>query len=277
MLYKLGHLLLPALVRNKVGAFYYRLLNIFRHGTSDFFYIVEVETTTACNLRCSYCPNSKFTRSLPENKKDMKLELYHKIVDELAGLKYKGRFSLHFYGEPLMDKKLPELVAYAKEKLKNANIVLFTNGELLTINKYNELTNAGIQKFVVTQHLAKESNNIKNVLAYRKINGTKSVILEYNKLKKKDMTNRGGLVNIHQKRMKYCTLASDNLVIDYNGNVVLCCNDYLSSVKFGNINDEKIIDVWNKKFYKKIRYELRKGIFNLDICKNARKLINQNR
>jgi radical SAM protein with 4Fe4S-binding SPASM domain len=91
------------------------------------------------------------------------------------------------------------------------------------------------------------------------------------------MINRGGLVNITQKRIKYYTLASENLVIDYNGNVILCCNDYLSSVKLGNINNEKIIDIWNKKFYKKIRYELRKGIFTLDICKNELKLTNQNR
>ena len=277
MLHQFGNLLFSSSVMSKVGAFYYRLLYFFRHGTFDFFYGVEVETTTACNLRCSYCPNSKFTRSLFENKKDMKLELYHKIVDELAGLKYKGRFSLHFYGEPLMDVRLPELVAYAKGKLKNANIVLFTNGELLTISKYNALTNAGVKKFVVTQHLSKESSNIKNILTYRKINGRKGIIFEYVKLKKENMTNRGGLVNVTQKRIKYCRLPSDNFVIDYNGNVVLCCNDYLSSVKFGNINSEKIIDVWNEDFYKRIRYELRKGIFTLNVCKNEIKLINKNR
>jgi radical SAM protein with 4Fe4S-binding SPASM domain len=59
------------------------------------------------------------------------------------------------------------------------------------------------------------------------------------------------------------------VVIDWNGNVVLCCNDYFSSIKFGNVENEKFIDIWNSDLYTKTRSDLRHKKFNLDICKKV--------
>ncbi|MBN2421473.1 SPASM domain-containing protein, partial [Candidatus Woesearchaeota archaeon] len=81
--------------------------------------------------------------------------------------------------------------------------------------------------------------------------------------------NRAGLVKVkNQSVLKKCFMAND-VNIDYEGNVVLCCNDYFSSIKFGNVKKEKLIDIWNKPNYRKIREDLEKGIFNLDICKKC--------
>jgi len=33
----------------------------------QLFSVVEVETSTACNLRCNYCPNSVYERGLLKN------------------------------------------------------------------------------------------------------------------------------------------------------------------------------------------------------------------
>ena len=49
----------------------------------------------------------------------------------------------------------------------------------------------------------------------------------------------------------------------------MCCNDYLNDVKIGNIHSEKLIDIWNKPHYIKIRKDIREGNFILDICKNC--------
>ena len=56
---------------------------------------------------------------------------------------------------------------------------------------------------------------------------------------------------------------------DFNGNVLLCCNDYHSSIKFGNLEKEKIIDIWEKPIYKNFRRQLKKKQFVLPICKKC--------
>lgn len=61
------------------------------------------------------------------------------------------------------------------------------------------------------------------------------------------------------------------IYIDYEGNVLFCCRQWARRGKsFGNIEDEKILDIWNKDEYKKLREEVRKGIRRLDICKNCK-------
>ena len=60
------------------------------------------------------------------------------------------------------------------------------------------------------------------------------------------------------------------MTINYKGDIILCCNDYFGKYKFGNVANEKLIDIWNKKGYKKIRQNNMDGKFSLDICKNCK-------
>lgn len=237
--------------------------------TNNLFSNVEIETITACNLRCSYCPNSKFDRSLIKNSKVMKKKLFYQLIDQLSELRFEGKIYPHFYGEPLLDKRLPFLVKYIKKKLPNTKVIIYSNGELLTTNLYKILVEAGVNKFRITKHFSKKSTNIKNIINYRKKNKD-NVILDYYEIDKTNLFNRGGIIKIKKEvSMKECSRPSTNLMIDHRGNVIICCNDYFSTVQFGNIKNEKLIDIWNKKYFKKIRCNLKKGIFDLDICKRC--------
>lgn len=235
---------------------------------------IFIETITACNLRCSYCPNSIYDRGLVKNTKKMKTELFHKIIDELAELGWVGNIQPHFYGEPLLDDRIPDLIRYAKSKIKGLTIYLVSNGEKLDVDLYLKLIDAGVDRFMVTQHLPKPAKGVLDVLDYRKSNGTNGVGFEYEKFyEKKDrhFKNRGGLVKIKKETVKItkCELPNRTLGIGYAGNVILCCDDYFNVVKLGNVNEEKLIDIWNKPHYKKIRKDIARGIFNLDICKKC--------
>jgi radical SAM protein with 4Fe4S-binding SPASM domain len=260
--------------KNKLKSFftiaYYKLNNLLKRKTFDFPIAIEIETITACNRRCLYCPNSKFERGLIKNKKFMDIKLFNKIIDDLAQVNYDGRISPHFYGEPLLDERLLSIIKYTKEKLPNSQIVIFSNGDLLTINKYEELKKAGIHKFIITQHSPEMSENMEKLFEYQK-NEKNPIKIEYlTNLNQGALDNRGGLVNPKKvNKRKRCHLPFSVMVVDYKGNVILCCNDYHSSIKFGDLKKEKLFDIWNKPFYKKIRYDLLKGNFELDICKKC--------
>lgn len=264
---KIAKAILPSYVRWRLRLFYYRFLNFLRFGIPALFDNVEIETITECNRRCLYCPNSKFDRG----KHLMKEELFKKIIMGLKELNFSGFLRPHFYGEPLLDKRLPRLVNFARKNLPYCKIELYTNGDFLTKGLFEQLLESGVDMFFVTVHEGHLPQNIKKLLKTKKGQDR----IDYEVITAGTaLFNRGGLVKVRKNiEFKKCNLASDYLIVDYKGNVVLCCNDYLSSNIFGNLAKEKIIDVWRKAEYKSVRRAIKNGIFLLDICKKCRSFL----
>lgn len=253
---------------------------------SDFWlvHMISLETITACNLRCSYCPNSVYDRGLLKNKKLMTIELFHKIIDELAELGWAGQLQPHLYGEPLLDSRIIEFVKYAKMKIKKVCIDLYSNGELLTVPLYQELVKAGVDIFTITQHRDLPPEGVLDVIAYREKVGSDNVGFSFCKLKPDDLTSRGGIIKTKDVVKKGpCSWPIHNISVDSDGNVLICCEDYLGQVKIGNVREKKLIDIWNDSSYRKIRKDINNGIFEFDLCKKCKgapntiyKLVKQN-
>lgn len=76
----------------------------------------------------------------------MTMHDFELLVSKMAGfppLKF-----LHFsgHGEPLLNKHLPDMIALAKEKSIASQIVVLTNGTLLTAEKLLALSSAGVDE-----------------------------------------------------------------------------------------------------------------------------------
>jgi radical SAM protein with 4Fe4S-binding SPASM domain len=230
--------------------------------------MIFIETITACNLRCNCCPNSIYPRGLIKNMKKMDIELFHKIIDQLSELDWEGEIQPHHCGEPLLDDRIPGLIQYIKKKLPRATVRFFTNGELLNVDLYKILIESGVNRFNITQHLPKKSKGVEEVLAYRDKFGGNNVKFDYYELGW--LSSWGGEISIEGgRKLTDCDWPCHNVGIDYAGNVLMCCWDYANKVEIGNINNEKLINIWNKPFYRRLRKEIKKGIFQLDICKKC--------
>ncbi|VVB86493.1 Coenzyme PQQ synthesis protein E [uncultured archaeon] len=242
---------------------------LIKYGTFDFFDDVNIEINTSCNRRCEYCPNSVYDRGLLKNEKLMNEEIFKKIINQLAEIKFDGRISPHFYGEPLLDKRIITFVKFIREKLPKSKISIYSNGDFLTVEKYEELVHAGVNLFVITQHSKEMNKNIKELFKYLKNNRSKKII--YEKITSATpLYNRGGLVKpIKMNYKPRCSLFDNPLIIDHAGNVLLCCNDYHSSIKFGNINEKNLLEIWNSTFYKEIRKQIKNYDHKLDICQKC--------
>lgn len=234
---------------------------------------IEIETNTSCNRRCSYCPNSIYDRGLIENEKLMPTELFHKIIDELAEIGYNGRICPVFYGEPLLDKRIVGFMRYIRHKLPKSWIEIYTNGDFLTHKKYSQLLEAGVNRFVVTQHGEAIPDGVKNLYNYFKSNGCdlKKISIQNLYSGSKLLCNRGGLIHLSGVNpIPEC--ANDwipRIVINYEGDIILCCNDYFSEVKFGNINEKKLIEIWMDRTYRNIREDLQNQRYTLPICRKC--------
>lgn len=234
------------------------------------FQWVQVETTTTCNRRCAYCPNSTIGR--PECLMDE--AVFFKIIDalrerdprrtaSLEGIMFSG------FGEPLMDVRLPRFLAYAKRQLPDAHLIIFTNGDFLTVDAYAALKNSGAGTFVVSQHAHTLPETTAATLEKirEKFPDTHGIRIEdtyHDKLK----INRGGLVPIATVRRTSCTFPRW-LTFDYAGNIILCCSDYLSSVVFGNIKRDNLYTVWFSHGYVNIRSKIISGFFPYAMCRKC--------
>ncbi|MGQ9662583.1 MAG: radical SAM/SPASM domain-containing protein [Kiritimatiellia bacterium] len=95
-----------------------------------------VESASACNLRCPMCLN----KDMPLTEKNvMPYELFVKIVDEARG--FVNDMYLHHRGEPLLNRRLPEMIAYAEKA--GIKTRFHTNGALLDEQRSRALLAAG--------------------------------------------------------------------------------------------------------------------------------------
>ncbi len=101
-----------------------------------------LEVTNRCNLLCTTCPRT-FEQLEPEA--DMSWELFARIVDQVPNVK---RVVLHGVGEPMLVKRLPEMVAYLKQR--GVYVLFNTNGTLLTKKNGQALMDAGLDELRVS-------------------------------------------------------------------------------------------------------------------------------
>ncbi len=104
--------------------------------------IIQIETSSYCNMTCLGCPQKDITRK----KGFMDLELFKKIVDEISN--YNARVWLHYMGEPLMHPQIFELVKYATDKLPYCGMA--TNGILLSPDTIEKVLDSGLFRFEIS-------------------------------------------------------------------------------------------------------------------------------
>lgn len=250
-----------------------KAFSLLRAYGTDIFRLVTIETITACNRRCEYCPNAYTERGTLANKQLLDEAIFLKVMDELAEIGFQGTLVPGFYGEPLLDPRLPMLLTEAKRRLPRMNITLITNADFLTVPTYQELTQAGVTLFDITLHGRTASKALREVFSYHLQHRAKQVQISCSiPGNMKRWSNRGGSLELQAlEKKRVCSRPTEIIVIDYQGNMILCCQDYFSSVQFGNVRHERLMDIWRKPEYRKLRAELRAGIMRPLICQQCGK------
>lgn len=195
-------------------------------------------------------------------------ELFKKIVDDIAAFpfEYKGRVSPHFYGDPLVDARMPQLMAYVREKLPKCKIIIHTNGLKLTRELYRALVNAGIDGLLITRHTPLWPKNVLDIIATEP--DAKTYIVQQT-LDKVGLFNRGGTKAVKKPHVsKRCYYVSDEIAIDYRGRVI-CTNDFFVRDSFGDVTKRSLGEIWWDPQFVKIRQDLRDGRVTLQHCKEC--------
>jgi len=250
------------------------------YSRNDVFTHVQIQTTSVCNRACPYCPNHYMHRG----KEFMDTDIFKTIINQLAEFKWIKEIHPHRYNEPLLDDRLPMLMSYARTKLPYVRIVIYTNGDFLTPERFHTLIQSGVDSFLVTQHQTYENGQYASRMPEAIIHLFQDSTIPikekrkiiYQEIKIGDrLSNRGGTVSLGDKVQlrKRCIKPNLILSIDYEGRVLLCCEQPSSNdgPVFGDLGRETIMDVWEKPFFKKVREDLRNGNLYLATCKKCGK------
>lgn len=234
---------------------------------------VQVSITDKCNRKCSFCPHHD-PKVFPNRGVFMDTKTARKLATELEDHNYKGLVSISGYGEPTLHPNLFQIIVeFTKRNLKTR---LITNGDLLYTNRVNVniIDNLRLYGIKIDSYDGIEQHTL-----YQKYFGIKLKKTPYIIANNYDdgrripgQTNRAGLMwqPIKILDMK-CELPEKELMVDWNGDLIICCNDWIRKQTYGNVNENTLSELWhNHVELNKHRKLLSKGKrCDIEACSNC--------
>lgn len=220
---------------------------LIEHGHYPVFQQVLIETRTDCNNSCPFCPHHFNDKKFGE----MSWICYTHIIDDLVSMGYNGRVALMVSNEPLLEPRLFKMIEYAKRKSPRLFLDITTNGRLLTLEIVDHLFAIGLDNLNVNDyrgdrdiHPDRVSGNLKDIEG--SYSNNPKLTIQKRRLDE-SLPNYGGNIPhiMNEQPYGFCNFPFRKLVISYDGNVVVCCNDFLNKTSFGNVMSKSLLECWN--------------------------------
>jgi len=237
---------------------------------------LTLECSSLCNFNCKMCPRPKENGTMPIG--DIK-----RIIEEFAD--QGGETIKPFWrGEPMLDERMVEILKYAKKcSLKtmiNSNAsdphsmfeacLPYIDWISFSIDKQHQ--NEG----GVALSLIKEAMGIVPVIQVQSAEHNDYIKercdwLEIPYIVDEPTKRHAGDIDseVLYGERKYCGFLDWRLIVQWNGDVVPCCLIWGSEIVVGNVYKESLTDIFNSDQMNRLRWQLKKGIFENDICKTC--------
>ena len=241
----------------------------FEGDSYPLFSIVEFNLHGTCNRRCAFCPRVDESK-WPDLDEELSMDLFNKIITELKEVNYGGRISFSGFSEPTLHSKLLELIKIIKRDLPDARPEIVTNGDYLKMENTKNFFDAGLYYLYVSLYTnPKNYDYFKNIQKELNLSDKRFFIRRRNLGSKNNfglnLNNRAGAVDysLFGKKQtnvfpiqRRCNLPMFSIFIDYNGDTLICSNDWDKKNVIGNVKNENIIKLWDKKNFHEARKRL---------------------
>ncbi len=254
---------------------------------------LDIEASSLCNLRCTFC--DKLPLLQKHQLGNLTFDTFKKVMDQFSPESNRRLWGLKlsYRGEPLINKDLPQMVKYAKER-GVLDVYFNTNGMLLTEDISRELILAHLDRISVSidgtnaeeyeavrigAKLDTVINNIKILRRLREEYKTtypkiriQTVKLEGTDLEKyveqwSSLADEVAAIDFKDESIRNTELRGNwacpqlwqRMTIEWDGTIFGCNNDDLRGLCLGNINERSIYDCWHDEKMMRIREQHRKG------------------
>lgn len=236
--------------------------------------MVALETTTECTRNCAYCPPHS-VMAVPKLR--MSREIFDRVINSLAARKFAGDIFFSLYGDSLCDDRLESLLAGARAAVPSARLVVFTNGDLLTADRFLALKRAGMGVMFISVHDPEMRPELRATLAALRRDHPELYCVTpvdyYVQYYGRDgdvalLNNKGGLADVRRRPLRSCCDV-ESAAVDCLGNVLLCNNDATSSYVFGNLLEKDFFSIWENPAFAAARLKIMRGEWVYEICRRC--------
>ncbi len=238
---------------------------------------IEISESGTCNRSCSFCPRS--APDFVDKKEFISNNLHEKLCSELKELNYKGTIRYSGFVEPLIDKNIFNLISMARTYLPNVNMEMVTNGDPLNLKRLIKLFDCGLNRILISAYDGKdEAEKLESLCKTAKLNINQYIVRHRYYSEDKDfgitLSNRSGLMenaeykipSLKEALKKPCYIPSYTFFLDYQGDVLMCPHDWGKKIILGNLNKQRLLDIWFGKKSMILRKRLNNSDRNFTPC-----------
>lgn len=232
---------------------------------------VEINTTELCNRKCVFCPRID-PKIFPNRDLHMSIETIEKIGNDLSDFDYKGRISFSGFGESLLYEHFTDAINSLRDKLPSNHIETNTNGDKLNPDVIKALFNSGLSALYVNMYDGPhQEQQFHDMFKEAEITTDQYVLREHWSGPDNDfslkLNNRSGtlqneaigIVELTEPLKKVCYYPFYKMLIDWDGRVLFCSNDWGREIVVGSVLESSIKDLWLSDIILDIRRRLAMG------------------
>ncbi|NDC56867.1 MAG: radical SAM protein [Alphaproteobacteria bacterium] len=234
------------------------------HNGAPLFSWIDINLTELCNRACTFCPRGN-PDVYPNQDLHISTDLIKKMADELRGLNYEGAVVFCGFGEPLLHPRVVDLAAQFGPDIR---LEIVTSGDRLNEKLIEKLIVAGVDYFVISMYDGPQQIDRFHAMFKNAGFDEKYYILRDRWHNEEDqfglkLTNRAGMVTVGNQEAvdvtKPCHYPAYSMTIDWNGDALLCVQDWNKKVKLGNAHAQSLLEIWHTKRLHKMRMKLACG------------------
>ena len=253
---------------------------------------LDIEATSYCNLRCTFCDRQILVDKGMLGSMDM--VLFRLILDQFDDINRLWGVKLSYRGEPLLNKNIPEMIRYAKSR-GVLDVYFNTNAMLLTESICRAIIEAGLDRISIsidgTDRDSYESVRVgaKFDIVVRNIETLLKIRDEMHSLTPKVRIQTVRLPGVNEKSyydkwreyadevamLEYtdesrremgistpwaCPQLWQRLTVEWDGSVFACNNDSTRGLYLGNAKERSINDCWHDERLTEIRRLHQEGL-----------------
>ena len=266
---------------------------------------IQIELTEGCNLACSFCGIQSIRENEadgPENihgkasapYRYLTIERARAICDRIKEAGWNPRLEFAMHGEPTMHPFFIDMIRLFRQELPKTSLMMTSNGGGLlrdTQKSVNQLMEAGLNvlfldnydRIKIVDKIKERYNGPYPVYEYpaeRNANPhQRRKVTEHIIVVGMDLTlatsgthaqvsnHAGNAFHLnHEQDGKRCAKPFREMSIRWDGNVAVCCNDWVGWYKCGNVVDTPMEEIWQGEAFHAARTKLYHGQRDFGPC-----------
>ena len=233
-----------------------------------FFTLMEFNLSGLCNRTCVFCPRVD-PKVFPNVNEHIPIELYEKIAKDLGGVRFSGTILHSGFGEPLLHRRIENLIEITRSHCPEARIEINCDGDFVTPRKLCALFGAGLTTLTISMYDGPEQETRFEAMRQEVGLTDEQFILRVRWLPPEEhygitLSNRAGMVEIGEAGIaklkeplrQPCHYPFFQTMIDYDGSVLLCPHDWGKRLVIGNLNHQSIMELWDGPLMRQVRLAL---------------------